>query len=157
MAEKDLKYFLRDNKDEIVVVPAPESFVDEKGNRLEMEIRVLPFEQIQKIQNAYRKRKVATDGKNKPYRGINNEVLFMSDYDSETSIGHLIAEALVYPNLKDKQLMEHYKCHAYSEMAIKVFSKADEYRYVIDKVAEVLGLSNKDEEIDELVEEAKNS
>lgn len=158
MADKDLSYFLRDTREEIVTVPAPESFVDEKGKRLEMEIRVLPYARVQEIQKAYRKRKVATDSKNKPFRGVNSEVLFVSDYDGDAAINHIITEALVYPNLKDKKMMDHYNCFEHAEMPLKVFSKADEYRYVIDVVAEALGLVDKDDEdANVLIEEAKNS
>lgn len=33
---KNLSYFMREQKEEIVTAPAPESFVDENGTRLEL-------------------------------------------------------------------------------------------------------------------------
>ena len=40
----------------------------------------------------------------------------------------MIVEALQYPNLKDKELMEYYKCVDITDMPLKVFQNADEYQ-----------------------------
>ena len=47
---KNLSYFMREQKEEIVNAPAPESFVDENGNRLELEIKTITNDKIRKIQ-----------------------------------------------------------------------------------------------------------
>ena len=41
MANKDLKYFMREHKEEIVTVPGPASIKDEKGTVINFEIKVL--------------------------------------------------------------------------------------------------------------------
>ena len=66
MAKKDLKYFMRDNAPEIVTAAGPESFKDEEGNVIQFEIKVLTQAEIQKINDAYRQRRVATDKKGNP-------------------------------------------------------------------------------------------
>jgi len=38
---KDLKYFMREQKEEIITVPGPESFKDENGKVIDFEVRVL--------------------------------------------------------------------------------------------------------------------
>ena len=45
---KNLSYFMREQKEEIVNAPAPESFVDENGNRLELEIKTISNDKIRK-------------------------------------------------------------------------------------------------------------
>lgn len=152
---KNLSYFMREHKEDIITVPAPESFKDENGKRLEMKVKLISNERIRKINESYRKRSVALDSKGNPYIS-NGEVLFKTEYDANKAYRHIIAEALVEPDLTDKELMAFYNCYDKVEMVLKVFSEPGEYSYVFDTVMSALGIINNDKEDDELVEEAKN-
>lgn len=150
--EKNLSYFMREEKEESVTAPAPESFVDDKGKRLEMQIKTLPQEKIRSIFDSYRKREVAVDKKGNPYTS-GGDVLCITENNTNKAFRHIIAEALVFPNLSGAELMDFYKCYDKAEMVLKVFSKPGEYDYVFNTVMSILGLLKND---DELTEEAKN-
>lgn len=139
MEKKNLKYFMRDTKEEIVTVPGPDSFKDENGKVIDFEIKVLSQETINKINDAYRKRSMATDKKGNPLIAM-GEVVWKVEKDNARASRHIIAEALQYPNLKDPELMKHYGCADMTEMPLKVFSRADEYQHVSRIVMQVLGL-----------------
>ena len=94
---KNLSYFMREQKEEIVNAPAPESFVDENGNRLELEIKTISNDKIRKIQDNYRKRSIALDNSGSPYLS-NGEVVFQTENDINRAMRHIVAEALVYPD-----------------------------------------------------------
>lgn len=154
MAKRDLKYFMREREEQIISVPGPETFTDENGNILDLEIRVLSNTEIQKINNNYRKRSIATDKKGQPYIA-NGEVVFKTEKDSAKAARHIIAEALVFPDLKDKGLMEFYHCSDITEMPELVFSRADEYAHVTRAVFTALGLIDGVPD-DEVIGEVKN-
>lgn len=154
--KKDLKYFMRSKEPEIVTVPGPESFKDGEGKVIDFEIRVLTQEEINRINNNYRKRSMATDKKNNPLVA-NGEVIWKTEKDSAKATRHLIVEALQYPDLKDKELMDYYGCFDVTDMPLKVFSKADEYEHVLRIVMQALGLSSAvSEDEDKDVDAAKN-
>ncbi len=153
--KKDLKYFMRSTEPEIVTAPGPESFKDENGEVIQFEIKVLTQEEINKINEAYRKRGMATDKKGNPLIAM-GEVVWKTEKDSAKASRHLLVEALQYPNLKDPELMKYYGCVDVTDMPLKVFPKADEYQHVSRIVMQALGLAsaiNDDEEL----EAAKNS
>lgn len=153
---KDLKFFMRENKAEIVTAAGPESFKDENGNVLQFEIKKLSFEEIDHITEGYKKRRMATDKKGNPLV-VGGEVVWKTENDTKRSTRHLIAEALVYPDLKDKKLMEYYGCKDITEMPLKVFPNADEYTHVVKIVMAALGLGDYDENEDEkTLNDAKN-
>lgn len=154
MAKRDLKYFMREREEQIISVPGPETFTDENGNVLDLEIRVLSNTEIQKINNNYRKRSIATDKKGQPYIA-NGEVVFKTEKDSAKAARHIITEALVFPDLKDKGLMEFYHCSDITEMPELVFSRADEYAHVTRAVFTALGLIDGVPD-DEVIGEVKN-
>ena len=154
MAKRDLKYFMREREEQIISVPGPETFTDENGNVLDLEIRVLSNTEIQKINNNYRKRSIATDKKGQPYIA-NGEVVFKTEKDSAKAARHIIAEALVFPDLNDKGLMEFYHCSDITEMPELVFSRADEYAHVTRAVFTALGLIDGVPD-DEVIGEVKN-
>ena len=139
MEKKNLKYFMRDTKDEIVTAPGPDSFKDENGKVINFEIKVLSQETINKINEAYRRRSMATDKKGNPLVTM-GEVVWKVEKDNARASRHIIAEALQYPNLKDPELMKHYNCADMTEMPLKVFSRADEYQHVSRIVMQALGL-----------------
>lgn len=155
MAKKDLKYFMRSNEPEIITAPGPDNFKDEDGNVIQFEIKKLTQEEINRINNAYRKRSMATDKKGNPLIAM-GEVVWKTEKDNARATRHMIAEALVYPDIKDPELMKYYNCNDVSEMALKVFSSADEYQHVLRIVMQALGLSNEVND-DEDLADAKNS
>ncbi len=154
MEKKNLKYFMRDTKDEIVTAPGPDSFKDENGKVIDFEIKVLSQETINKINEAYRKRSMATDKKGNPLIAM-GEVVWKVEKDNARASRHIIAEALQYPNLKDPELMKHYNCVDMTKMPLKVFSRADEYQHVSRIVMQALGLMETPDDSAEL-DAAKN-
>ena len=154
-AKKNLKYFMRSMEPEVVTAPGCPSITDDEGNILPLEIKVLSQADINRINDAYRKRSMATDKKGNPLIAM-GEVVWKTEKDSARASRHLIVEALQFPNLKDKELMEYYHCVDVTDMPLKVFPKADEYQHVSRMVMQALGLAsavNDDEEL----EAAKNS
>ena len=157
MAKKDLKYFMRSTEEEVVTAPGPASFKDVEGNVIDFEIKVLSQAEINKINDMYRRRSMATDRKGNPLIA-NGEVVWKTERDGAKASRHMIVEALQYPNLKDKELMDWYKVVDVTEMPLKVFSKPDEYQHVTRIVMRALGLAEEveDDNKDDL-EAAKNS
>ena len=153
--KKDLKYFMRSTEPEVVTAPGPESFKDEEGNVIQFEIKVLTQEEINKINEAYRKRSMATDKKGNPLIAM-GEVVWKTEKDSAKASRHLLVEALQYPNLKDPELMKYYGCVDVTDMPLKVFPKADEYQHISRIVMQALGLASAVNDEQEL-EAAKNS
>lgn len=151
---KDLKYFMREIKDEIITAVGPDTIKDENGKPIMLEIKALSNSTIQKINDGYRKRSVALDKKGNPYIAM-GEVVFKTERDNAKAARHIIVEALVYPNLKDEKLMEFYKCHDITEMPMLVFPRADEFAHISKIVMSALGLGG-DETEDEVIEAAKN-
>ena len=152
--KKDLKYFMRNTEPEIVTAPGPDSFKDEEGNVLQFEIRVLTQKQIEDINASYRHRSMATDKKGNPLIA-NGEIVWKTERDAARASRHLIAEALVYPDLKDKALMDYYKAVDITEMPRLVFSNPEEYQHVNRIVMEARGIISSASD-DEELEEAKN-
>ncbi|MEG1894644.1 MAG: hypothetical protein RR162_00290 [Oscillospiraceae bacterium] len=151
---KDLKYFMREQKNEIVTAAGPDTIKDENGKPIDLEIKVLGNAEIQKINDAYRKRSIALDKRGNPYIAM-GEVVFKTDKDNARAVRHIIAEALVYPNLKDEKLMEFYKCNDITDMPLLVFPRSDEYAHVSKAVMAAQGLGIGATE-DETLEAAKN-
>lgn len=153
--EKDLKYFMRSKEPEIVKAPGPDSFRDDEGKVIEFEIRVLSQEEIMHINDGYRRRTMATDKKGNPLI-FNGEVVWKTEKDAAKASRHIICEALVFPNLKDKKLMEYYGCTDFTDMPLKVFPHSDEYQHVSKIVMQALGLASAVSDEEEL-EAGKNS
>ena len=104
--KKNLKYFMRSMEPEVVTAPGLDSIRDENGEIIPFEIKVLSQEEINKINEAYRKRSMATDKKGNPLIAM-GEVVWKTEKDSARASRHLIVEALQFPNLKDPELMAH--------------------------------------------------
>lgn len=152
--KKDLKYFMRNTETEIVTAPGPSSFKDENGKVIQFEIKVLSQEQINKINDAYHRRSMATDKKGNPLIAL-GEVVWKTEKDNAKASRHIIVEALQYPDLKNKELMEYYGCVDVTDMPLKVFSKPDEYQHVSRIVMQALGMASEVNDEEEL-EAAKN-
>lgn len=73
---KNLKYFMREaaEVEKVVTVPAPESFKDENGKVIQLEVKVLSSERIRAINEGYHTHTVALDKKGNPYINGGNVV-----------------------------------------------------------------------------------
>ena len=149
MANKDLRYFMREEAkvEQIVTVPGPESIKDENGNVIQLEIKQLHNDTIAKINEMYESKT--------PLKVQNGNVVYKVERDRNKAARHLMVEALVYPDLKDKKLMEYFGCVDITEMPLKVFPTNKEYGHVSKQVLKVLGLTEEDDEAKE-TEDAKN-
>lgn len=157
MASKNLKYFMREEskQEQVFQVPAPGRFVDEDGEIVQMEVKKLHNDAIARINDMYKSRTPMKDKKGN-YIAQNGEVIFRTEKDSVKATRHIIVEALVYPDLKDPELMQFYDCVDITDMPLKVFPDNDELGYVTRKVLEVLGLTDAAESNEQEVEDAKN-
>lgn len=157
MAEKSLSYFMRETakKQEIIEVPGIESIKDEKGNVVPFKIRILTKKQIDDIYDKCRTRTLLYDKKGKPV--INRgQAVFDVKTDNNKALQRIIVEALVYPDLKDKDLMDYFNCYEFAEMPLKVFPNQKEYDQVTNKVFSALGILDDDGDGEDEVQEAKN-
>ena len=145
---------MRSTEPKIVTVPGPDSFKDEDGKVIDFEIRVLSQEEINRINEGYRKRGMATDKKGNPLIA-NGEVVWKTEKDPAKASRHIIVEALQYPDLKDPDLMKHFGCVDFTDMPLKVFPTADEYQHVSRIVMQALGLASAISDEEELAD-AKN-
>jgi len=149
-SKKNLKYFMRSLEPEVVTAPGLDSFRGEDGKPIPFEVRVLSQERINQINEAYRKRSMATDKKGNPLIAM-GEIVWKTEKDSARASRHLIVEALKFPDLADPELMAYYGCVDVTDMPLKVFCRADEYQYVSKIVMQALGLAspvNDDEELE---------
>lgn len=103
---KNLKYFMREaaEVERVVTVPAPESFKDENGKVIQLEVKVLSSERIRAINEAYHTHTVALDKKGNPYINGGN-VVFRDERDNAKATRHILVEALQYPKLDDPELI----------------------------------------------------
>jgi len=156
--KRDLRAFMRESAktEEIITVPGPDTILGDDGKPIMLEIKALHGETVRKIHENYRTKTVAMDGKGNPY--INNgKVVFREEFDVDAASQHVIVEALVYPDLKDKELMAFFNCHDITEMPRKVFPSNREFRHIDNAVAVALGLKDPTpEEKEKTLEEVKN-
>lgn len=152
---KDLSYFMRSTEPEVVTAPGPASFKDGAGNVIDFEIKVLPQATISKINKNYTRRTIATDERGNPLV-LNGEVVWKVERDAARATAHMIVEALQYPNLRDPQLMAHYKCQDITEMPMAVFSRADEFAHVSRIVMAALGITGPANSHKDDLNDAKN-
>ncbi len=158
MAERTLSYFMRETakKQEIVEVPGIESIKDENGQVVPFKIKMLTKQEIDDIYDKYRTRTMLCDKKGKPVfnRG---QAVFDINTDSNRALRRIMVEALVYPDLHNKELMEFFDCYDFSEMPLKVFPNPKEYDQVANIVLSALGiLEEENEDSESEVQEAKN-
>lgn len=154
---KDLKYFMRPaaKEDKIVTVPGLESIKDENGKVIDFEIKKLSNEEIDSINKMYETKTLLKDKKGN-FVINNGRAVYKVDRDNGRAARHIMAEALVYPNLKDEKLMQFFNCNDITLMPYKVFPDNKEFEYVSNKVMEVLNIIEPEDDKEELVKEAKN-
>lgn len=159
MEKRDLRSFMRESAkvEETVMAPGPDTILDSDGKPVMLEIKMLSAATIKKINDNYTKRTMATDKKGVPYIS-GGEVAFKTEFNAQKATGHILAEALVYPDLKDTELMKFFECTDISEMAYKVFSRTDEFAHVNKVVMSVLGFNREPDngKAENDIEEVKN-
>ena len=155
--EKSLKYFMREEnkKEQIVEVPGPDTYKDEKGNVIMLQVRKLSQQKITEINEMYKSRVLVKDKKGNPLV-VNGTAVFRDDKDSNKSARHLMVEALAYPDLRDKELMEFYNEVDVTNMPYHVFRSSAEFTHVSRKIMEVLDMIDPDEEDGKEIDDAKN-
>lgn len=157
MAAKNLSYFMRDElkTEEIVDVPGPESIKDENGEPVVFKIKRLSREAIDKIYEHYRTTKPALDKNKKPYV-VDGKMVMVEEKNYQKALRHVMVEALVYPDMHDKELMEFFGCVDVTKMPLKMFTQK-EYSEIITMLNQVLGTDEDDEEkMEDDLEDAKN-
>lgn len=157
MAGKNLSYFMREEakQEQVVSVPGPDTIKDENGNVVQIEIRKLSNDTITKINEMYETKTLLKDKKGN-FVVQNGVAVYKIDRDRNKAARHLMVEALVYPDLKDKKLMEFFGCVDITDMPLKVFPDNKEFAHVSRQVLKVLNLVDNDSDEKEL-EDAKNS
>lgn len=146
MKNKNLSYFMREElkNEDIVEVPGPESIVDENGDPVKFQIKRLRRERVDEIYDRYRTLKPALDKNKKPYV-VDGKMVMIEEKDYAKALRHVMAEALVYPNLCDEELMNFFDCIDVTKMPVKVFTQK-EYSEVIKMLNHVLRIDDEDEE-----------
>ena len=111
MSNASIKSFMRNKakEEEVVNVLAPEGFVDENGERAILRVKRLSTNHINKTYEQYNYFTIARDENKQPIIR-NNRVVKDFVQDTEGNINRLIVDALVFPDLHDKELMEFYGC-----------------------------------------------
>lgn len=151
-----IKAFMRKKakEEEVVSVYAPESFIDENGEKVVMQVKRLSTNRVNQIYEIYNKQVVARDEEGQPIIR-NNRIVKDFKQDTEGNINRLIIESLVFPNLRDPELMKFYSCVDVMEMPHAVFASKDEYDYVRDVVLSLASTLSGDES-KYIIGEAKN-
>lgn len=75
-----------------------------------------------------------------------------SDFKTNTYFKNIVAETVVFPNLRDKELQDSYGVMAPEQLLNKMLNSA-EFNKLLEKCLEINGLNKS---FDELKEEAKN-
>lgn len=140
----DLSMFLAGNalQDENTKYVASKRFVNKDKKPMEWEIRSITSDEDEALRKASTKR-IPVPGKRGQYT---------QETDFNLYLGKLAAACTVFPNLDDAELQNSYGVMG-ADALLKRMLKAGEYADYITKVQEVNGF---DEDMDDLVEEAKN-
>lgn len=126
----------RENKKVII----SDRFKD-KGQPVEWEIRSISAEEDELLRKACTKKVQVVGKKNQ----------FTSEFDANGYLSKLAAKAVVYPDLNNAELQ-----NSYGVMGAEQLIKAMLYKDEFDKLTEYLVESTQTEDINELVDEAKN-
>lgn len=147
MAGKTLSYFMRPElkQEEIVEVAGPDTIKDENGEAVVFKIKRLSQEHVNNIYDNYKYTSVAMDKKKRQPYVVDGKVVMKETRDNRKAYRHVIAEALVYPDLRDSELMAFFDCVDVTDMPLKVFTSA-EFDYVAKMVNQVIGLDGGDTE-----------
>ncbi len=154
----DLKYFMREElkEDEVVEVEGVSTFKDNNGNIIPFKIKRLGIDKINELRKKYSINKVLADDKGKRILDKSGKPIIEKEIDDTRLTNRMIVEALVFPDLKDKELMKFYGCFDIDDMPFKVFKRSKDYQYIASEVLKVLGIGEEEPSDDELINQAKN-
>lgn len=138
-----LSCFLAENaeKRENTKIVISDRFKDENGNSVPWEIRSISASEDESIRKQCTRRVPVTGKKNQ----------FTQDFDANTYLAKLAAKAVVFPDLNDSELQDSYGVMGAEEL-VKVMLYKDEF----DALSESLMNISQAEDINDLVDEAKN-
>jgi hypothetical protein len=142
-------------QDEYVEIPGTETFKDEEGNPVPFKLKKLGTEEMNSIRKAYTVRKIGKDDKGKQIFDKGGSPVFFTEIDDAKITNRLIVESFIFPNLKDKDLMDFYGCVDVVDMPLKIFKRPKDYKYISNQVMLINDLLEEKTD-EELVEEAKN-
>lgn len=139
----NLSFFLAENveKKQNLKVAISKRFKDEKGNPVEWEVRSISAVEDEALRKACTRRVQIPGKKN----------AFMNDFDANTYIAKLTASAVVYPDLNDAALQNSY-CVMGAEQLLRTMLYKEEF----DKLSEIVTGTSEAEDVNDLVDEAKN-
>ena len=154
----NLSAFMRNEfkSDNIVERAGFERFKDENGNIVPFKVKVLSFKEIEKIRSFHRTERTAMDKKTRKPLIDNGRIVKEIITDNNAATNNIIIEALVYPNLKDKELMKFYDVEDVLEMPYTVFHQ-NEYYELLRQILAVLHITEPDDDDEgDGIEAAKN-
>jgi len=139
----NLSFFLAENveKKQNLKVVISDRFKDEKGNPVEWEIRSLGAGEDEALRKDCTRR-VQIPGKKNAYT---------NDFDGNAYLVKLAAASVVYPDLKDAALQ-----NSYGVMGAEQLLRTMLYKEEFDKLTEIVTGASESEDINDLVDEAKN-
>lgn len=154
MGTNNLRFFMREElkQDVITEIPGVKTFCDENGQPMPMKVRSIGSDELLSLRDACKTRRMVKDAKGRPLL-VNGQVQYSEEYDSSMVSDALIAAALVFPDLHDKQLLEFYGEQEATKLVRKLFRRVEDYNYISEKVSELSGLQA---ETQEIVDEIKN-
>ena len=147
---KSLAGFLKPNKIEQanVFYAASKSFVDEKGEPLQWELKAITSDQDAAIRSSSYKTVAATGKNGKPLKGQT-----VKEFQAEQYTAKLAAACVVFPDLMNAELQDSY--HVKDAISLlRAMLNPGELSDLLIKTQELCGFDAEMEE--ELVEEAKN-
>lgn len=138
--------------DDIVTVDAPEGYNNPDGTRAQLKIRKLPYETLMEITDRNKKRTVIKE-RGRVMSTTGGRAAIDERSNSEAFTCELIAEALVFPDMRSQEFANAYGPFPPAEMTKKVFPTAEAFNYVALQVARIV---NGTQDEDSLIEAAKN-
>ena len=138
-----LEAFFADKADKIeneFFAVSPRFKNQETGEPIPWELKPLNEKEVSDIRKRCRKKIKGKYGQ------------FTEETDSEAVSLKMVTESVVFPNLKDQALQQSYQVIGAEEL-LKIMLKSGEYGELLLKVQEISGY---DQDMNELVEEAKN-
>lgn len=149
-----LKFFMCEElKQEMIVeVPGIQTFCDDKGEPVPFKLRAIGSDELNKIRDGCHIRKMVKDKKGKPMF-LNGQIQYTDEYDNVLLTDMLIVSSLVFPDLRDKELLAFYNEQDSTKLVHKVFRKIEDYKYISEKVMEVSGITD---DADDVIDTVKN-
>lgn len=159
----DMKFFMKESllEDEIIEVPGVAPFVDLDGEIIPFKIKVLGMKELNEYRKMYTKTGIVYNEEGKRILDRMGQPVLNTEIDEVKAMNRTIVESLIFPNLKDPELMKFYGVVDVLDMPFKLFKNnknGKNYDYVLNTISELMGVETGGEskkDID-LVEEAKN-